>query len=54
MTKSLPTKFARSCLQADGVLVWVDPLQQGKTRARRLIRLLREVAARGTLGQRAS
>lgn len=33
-------------LQADGVLVWVDPIHQGKTRAA-LDALLREVAARG-------
>src|SRR3954454_7455233 len=33
-------------LQADGVLVWVDPIHQGKTREA-LDPLLREVAARG-------
>ena len=33
-------------LSADGVLVWVDPIHQGKTREA-LDRLLREVAARG-------
>ena len=33
-------------LAADGVLVWVDPIHQGKTRAQ-LDPLLREVAARG-------
>jgi Domain of unknown function (DUF6815) len=33
-------------LSADGVLVWVDPIHQGKTRAA-LDALLREVAARG-------
>lgn len=33
-------------LAADGVLVWVDPLHQGKTRTR-LDALLRDVAARG-------
>ncbi|MBR0796976.1 Cj0069 family protein [Bradyrhizobium jicamae] len=33
-------------LTADGVLVWVDPIHQGKTRAA-LDALLREVAARG-------
>ena len=33
-------------LQADGVLVWVDPIQQGKTREA-LDPLLREVARRG-------
>ena len=33
-------------LSADGVLVWVDPIHQGKTRAA-LDPLLREVAARG-------
>src|ERR1700761_7924512 len=33
-------------LAADGVLVWVDPIHQGKTRAA-LDPLLREVAARG-------
>src|SRR5689334_20329355 len=34
-------------LTVDGVLVWVDPISQGKTRAA-LDPLLREVAARGT------
>ncbi|HEX5455431.1 MAG TPA: Cj0069 family protein [Stellaceae bacterium] len=34
-------------LAADGVLVWVDPIHQGKTRAA-LDPLLRDVAARGT------
>src|SRR5262249_40248768 len=33
-------------LTADGVLVWVDPIQRGKTRAE-LDALLRDVAARG-------
>jgi hypothetical protein len=33
-------------LSVDGVLVWVDPIHQGKTRAA-LDPLLREVAARG-------
>src|SRR3954463_14762848 len=33
-------------LTADGVLVWVDPIHQGKTRAA-LDPLLREVAKRG-------
>jgi hypothetical protein len=33
-------------LTAEGVLVWVDPLHQGKTRAA-LDALLRDVAARG-------
>ena len=33
-------------LSADGVLVWVDPIQRGKTRAA-LDALLRDVAARG-------
>jgi hypothetical protein len=33
-------------LQADGVLVWVDPIHQGKTRAA-LDSLLRDVASRG-------
>src|SRR5262245_1363637 len=33
-------------LSADGVLVWVDPIHQGKTRAA-LDALLREVASRG-------
>src|SRR5882672_7312955 len=33
-------------LAADGVLVWVDPLHESKTRAR-LDALLRDVAARG-------
>ena len=40
-------------LAVDGVLVWVDPIHQGKTRAA-LDPLLREVAARGSVGQRAS
>ncbi|HEY1259898.1 MAG TPA: Cj0069 family protein [Stellaceae bacterium] len=35
-------------LAADGVLVWVDPLHQGKTRAA-LDAMLRDVAARGPL-----
>jgi len=33
-------------LSADGVLVWVDPIQRGKTRSE-LDALLRDVAARG-------
>src|SRR5215831_12932818 len=33
-------------LSADGVLVWVDPIHRGKTRAE-LDALLRDVAARG-------
>src|SRR5262249_10969137 len=33
-------------MAADGILVWVDPLHQGKTRES-LDRLLRDVAARG-------
>ena len=33
-------------LKADGVLVWVDPIQRGKTRGE-LDALLRDVAARG-------
>jgi hypothetical protein len=34
-------------LQVDGVLVWVDPLHDGKTRVV-LDALLRDVAARGS------
>jgi len=33
-------------LAADGVLVWVDPIHQGKTRAQ-LDPMLREIASRG-------
>jgi hypothetical protein len=36
----------KQLLTADGVLVWVDPIQRGKTRAA-LDALLRDVAARG-------
>src|SRR5262245_66072444 len=39
-------KVREQLLSADGVLVWVDPIQRGKTRAA-LDALLRDVAARG-------
>ena len=46
MMRRSATKFATSFLRAQGVLVWVDPIHQGKTRIA-LDPLLRDVAAHG-------
>jgi hypothetical protein len=46
MTRNSRTRYASSCLSADGVLVWVDPIHQGKTREA-LDPLLHDVASRG-------
>ncbi|HEV2153828.1 Cj0069 family protein [Bradyrhizobium sp.] len=44
--ESFPDAVRNQLLGVDGVLVWVDPIHQGKTRAE-LDALLRDVAARG-------
>jgi hypothetical protein len=44
--ETLADEVREQLLTADGVLVWVDPIHQGKTRAA-LDTVLREVAARG-------
>ena len=44
--EAFPDEVRDQLLTADGVLVWVDPIHQGKTRAA-LDTLLRDVASRG-------
>src|SRR5262249_2678749 len=44
--EDMADEVLRQLLAVDGVLVWVDPIQQGKSRTE-LDALLRDVAARG-------
>src|ERR1700752_4024583 len=44
--EDFPDEVREQLLRADGVLVWVDPIHQGKTRTA-LDTLLRDVASRG-------